>query len=292
MNTTPIVNIARKILLPVILFSLILNASTSVAQNLLPYRNEVISHKISSVIITNSVMQEEKGKKGMTEKSKVKYVDTVKYDMYGTLTEKRITAYDTDSKREYAGDWTYTYDSLGNRLLETRVEPEHNSMDYYKYVYDSNRIYKQIWVNWVNMKHIFDRIYAVKYDGYGRLKTEIIEEGNEKIDSVLSFQFDTLNHLHDILCTSDKDLKDTINIVTYFYNADGSTAKTITTTKSGKNTAEFTYDPTTKKILKKSSEEETDTYTYDKNGLLTEFDIVPKDRKGMKHKYTLSYIYR
>ncbi|HTA28343.1 MAG TPA: hypothetical protein VK809_11170 [Bacteroidia bacterium] len=292
MNTTPIVNTSRKIILLAILFSLILITTNSIAQNMLPYRNDVLNHKISAVIITNSVMQEEKSKKGTTEKSKIKYVDTVRFDMYGTLTEKRITAYDTDSKREYAGVWTYTYDSLGNRRLETRVEPEHHSMDYYNYVYDSNRIYKQIWVYWVNMKHIFDRIYQVKYDGYGRLKTEIIEEGNEKIDTVISFQFDTLNHLHNILTTSDKVLKDTINLVTYFYNSDGSTDKTITSDKTGKNTEEFTYDPASRKLLKKSSDKETTTYIYDKNGLMTESDIVPKNKKGVKYKYTLSYIYK
>ncbi len=292
MNTTPIMNISRRIILSVILFSLILNTTNSIAQNMLPWRNEIVNHKISAVVIRYSSVMEEKGKKGMAENSKIKYVDTVKYDMYGTLTEKRITAYDTDSKRAYAGDWTYTYDSLGNRKLETRVEPEHHSMDYYNYVYDSNRIYKQIWVYWVNMKHIFDRIYQVKYDGYGRLKTETIEEGNEKIDTVITFQFDTLNHLHNILTTSDKDLKDTINLVTYFYNPDGSTAKTITSDKTGKNTEEFSYDPASRKLLKKSSDKETTTYIYDKNGLMTESDIVPKNKKGVKYKYTLSYIYR
>ena len=274
----------KKITLSCILFAAVFICKNSNAQSLIPYRNDVVTHKIWAAVITESMVQNEKI-------SKKKYVDTVKFDMYGTLLEKRITGYDTDSKRQYAGVWTYTYDSVGNRKLETRKSPDQVVMDYYTYVYDSNRIKKQIWVYWMNMKHQFDRIYEVKYDGYGRIKTEIMEDGMQKIDTVLSFHFDTLNHLNNILCTRDKDLKDTINVLSYFYNPDGSTAKTVTASKSGKTTEEFTYD-VNKKVVKKSSDDETTSYVYDKNGMLSEMDVMQKSKKGIKYKYTVSYISR
>jgi len=267
-----------------ILSALIFSSYSSIAQNLLPWRNDILSHKISKIAITCTTT--------LNEKIKKKYADTVMYDIYGTLTEKRITAFDTDSQREYAGDWKYTYDSLGNRKLETRYSPDIKIMDYFNYVYDSNRIYKQIWVYWVNLKHIFDRIYLVQYDGYGRLNTEIIEDGAENVDTVISFKFDTLNRLYKILTTQDKDLKVPISLVTYFYNPDGTTSKTITDSKTAPELVEeFTYNQD-RKVIKKESTDATTTCQYDKNGLLSEMDVVIKNQKGLKYKYTLSYITR
>jgi YD repeat-containing protein len=260
-------------------------AFSSYAQNLLPGRNDILSHKLAGVVITKSHIVSEKI-------SHKQYVDTVLYNPYGTLTDKKVTAYDTASKRAFEGHWTYTYDSMGNRALETRVSNDIHGMDYYNYMYDSNRIVKQIWVYWVNMKHIFDRIYEVKYDGYGRLKTEIIEEGTEKIDTVITFQFDTLNHLNNILSTRNKDLTDTINLVHYVYNADGSVAKTITTDKLKQQEEEFSYDAN-KRLIKQSSPNKTISYAYDATGLLKDVTVVITENKlPVKYRYNYSYLSR
>lgn len=274
----------KKIIFICFLSTLIFSSYNGISQNLLPWRNDLINHKISKIIVTDNMV--------MNEKSKKKYVDTIKYDIYGNLTEKRITAFDTDSQRQYAGDWKYTYDSLGNRKLETRNSPDIKIMDYFNYVYDSNRIYKQIWVYWVNLKHIFDRVYNVQYDGYGRLNTEIIEDGTENVDTVISFKYDTLNRLYKILTTHDVDLKVPISLLTYFYNPDGTTSKTITDSKTAPELVEeFTYNQD-RKVIKKESGGATTTYLYDKNGLLSEMDMVMKNQKGLKYKYALNYITR
>jgi YD repeat-containing protein len=261
----------------------IMKSNAGFSQNMLPWKSDIINHKISAVIVTDNIV--------LNEKSKKKYTDTVKYDIYGNLTEKHITAYDTDSKRDYAGVWTYTYDSVGNRKLETRVTPEHHVMDYFNYLYDSNRIKKQIWVYWDNMRHIFDRIYEVKYDGSGRLRLEMMEDGSEKLDSVFSFNYDSTNRLNKIICGADKDFKDTINTVDYVYNSYGGLAETITSAKGSKSIEEFAYDEN-RRVVKHTTDAGTTTYLYDKNGLLATSEVTVKDKKGLKYKYTYTYIFR
>jgi hypothetical protein len=262
---------------------LFLSSFQGISQNMLPYGNDIRSHKISTVIASKTMV--------MANNIKKIYVDSVKFDQYGRLVEKHIKAYDTSAEREYAGNWTYTYDSAGNRALETRKSPNHEVMDYFNYVYDSSRIKKQIWVYWVNMKLSFNRIYEVKYDGSGRLNMEIVKDGTEKVDSVLQFKYDARNRINEIVCTSDKDFKDTINKVDYSFNPDGSVAKTVTTSKALKSIEENTYDQN-KKLIKHASNEETTTYMYDKTGLLNSSEVTIKNKKGMKYKYTYTYLYR
>ena len=251
---------------------------------MLPNRNQIWNNKISSVVATCYLVQNEKT-------SKKKYVDSVRYDGYGFLVGKHITAFDTTTQRIYAGDWSYTYDSVGNRKLETRACPGNNYMDYFNYVYDSGRIKKQIWVYWINLKHIFDRIYEVKYDGNGRLAIEKVEDGSETLDSIFSFNYDSTNRMNKIICGKDREFKDTINVVDYFYNPDGSVAKTVTRSKGAPSVEEFTYDQN-RRTVKDIKDDVTTTYEYDKNGLLTTSEVVDKGKKGMKHKYTYAYIYR
>ncbi len=250
----------------------------------LPGRNDIISHKISAVIVNKSIVINEK-------KINKQYADTVKYDVTGFMIEKRITAYDTILERELAGDWTYQYDASGNRTLETRKSADYKVMDYFNYVYDSNRITKQIWVYWVNLKLLFNRIYEVKYDGYGRLNKELIEDGTEKLDTILVFKYDSTNRMNKIITARDKDCKDTINTVNYFFNPNGSVAKTITVSKTSKSTEEFTYDASGK-IIKDETDAGTTTYVYDKNGLLSSTEKILKDKKGMKYKFNYTYLYR
>jgi len=279
-----------KILLPArgysvtIFLLLIINSHIVTSQNTIPYSYEIINNKISEVIINDNMV--------LNEKNKKKYTDTVKFNLYGNLEEKKITAYDTNSERISGGDWTYTYDSLNNRLLETRKSHNLNIMDYFNYVYDSTgRIKKQIWVYWINMKLAFSRIYEVQYDSSGRLFKEFVEDGAQKLDSVFLFNYDADNHLVQMTCTGDKDFIDTINIVNYFYNSDGTMASTITKDKISKKMEEFTYDQN-KKLIKKISDEGTTTCIYDKNRLLTSMETMVKDKKGLKYKYAISYVYR
>ncbi len=281
-RTKPLIS-GKQIIFSSLSFTLVLSALQGNAQNMLPGRNEITAHKISAVIASKTMV--------VNEKSKKQYVDTVKYDMYGRILEKHITAYDTVHERQIAGTWTYTYDSLGNRGLETRNSPSFKVMNYFNYVYDSSRIKKQIWVYWVNMKLLFSRVYEVKYDGYGRLNLEMIEEGTEKLDSIIAFKYDSTNRMVKTICSSDKDFKDTINTVSYFYNPNGSVAKTLTTSKASKSVEEFTYDANGK-LTKQMNDEGTTTYTYDKNGLLTTSEISMKGKKGSKYKYSYSYIYK
>jgi YD repeat-containing protein len=254
--------------------------NTGISQNMLPGRYDLTSHKITEVIVTcNSVVN---------EKNKKKYTDTVKYDVYGFLREKKVIAFDTDSERKLAGDWKYTYDSLGNRLLETRKSTGQAIMNYFNYVYDSSRIKKQIWVYWIDMKLAFSKIYEVKYDGSGRINTELVEDGTEKLDSIFSFKFDTLNRLNQITCASDKDFKDTVKVVGYFYNPDGTTSSTVTITKAAKLVTQYTYDAN-RKLTRQASNDVITSYQYDKNGLLAMSEIVPKDKKDPKITYTYQY---
>ena len=282
MNILKPKNILKEAFFSFLLFSFLLTSYSAISQNMLPWRGDIVNRKIASVVASVSIVQNEKSKK--------KYVDTIKYDYYGNLAEKRITAYDTDSKRVMEGDWKYTYDSLGNRKLETRKSSEADIMNYFNYVYDSNRIKKEIWVYWTNMKLIFSRIYEVKYDGLGRLYTEKIEDGSEKLDTIFGFKYDTLNRLDKIICSGDKDFKDTINVVSYIYNPDGSTSKVITKDKMSKTVEEYTYDQN-RKVLKKESEKGSTTYQYDKTGLLIQSEVIDKEKKGQKLRYTYSYLY-
>ena len=283
MIKTKIPLVRKKDIFLSLLFIFILGTFQGISQNMLPYGNDIRSHKISAVIATKTMV--------MANNIKKIYVDSVKFDQYGRMVEKHIKAYDTSAESEYAGSWTYTYDSVGNRALETRKSLNHEVMDYFNYVYDSSRIKKQIWVYWVNMKLSFNRIYEVKYDGSGRLNMEIVKDGAEKIDSVLQFKYDANNRMNEIVYTSDKDFKDTINKVDYSFNPDGSVAKTITTSKTSKLVEENTYDQN-KKLIKHTSDEAATTYMYDKTGLLTSSEVVVKNKKGMKYRYTYTYLCR
>jgi YD repeat-containing protein len=254
-----------------------------ISQNMLPGRNDLYKYKISKVVADNYTV--------LGKKSKKNYTDTVSFDIFYNVKEKKIIAFDTASERKLQGQWNYTYDTLGNRLLETRKSPGQAVMDYFNYVYDSGRIKKQIWVYWVNMKLAFSKIYEVKYDGNGRLAIEKVEEGPEKLDSIFSFRYDTNGRLTSILCSSDKDFGDTINIATYFYYPNGNTAKIVTTSKNSTLTEKFYYDEN-RRLKETDSGDESTTYEYDSNGLLASSEITSKNKSIPDTKFTYSYIYK
>jgi len=250
-----------------ILFIVITN---SIAQDILPSKSEIIKHKISEVIVF---------KYNVINKKRTKtYVDTMKYDIGGNLSEKRIKAYDTNSENKWSGDWNYTYDSLGNRLLETRKSVKQRVMDYFIYVYDSSHVQKKIWNYWVNLKLQFSRIYEMQYDTKGRLKIELVENGAGHIDSVYSFQYDLSNRLLKTICTSDKEQKDTINTISYSYYKNSRLSKKITQGKFESKLEEYTgceSQTLTQTLVTK----ETTNYNYD-------------SPKMVETIYTFKYLYR
>ncbi len=259
----------------------VLRSMTSSSQVVLPGKTEIVNRKISAVVVSSFSLVDGKSKKG--------YVDTITFDKAGYLVAKRVTPYDTASERKWAGIWNYTYDSAGNRKLETRKSPHYEVMDYFNYVYDSFHVTKQIWVYWVNLKLAFSRIYEMKYNVHGRLDIEMVEGQTEKLDSIFAWQYDTNNRLIQTTCASDKDFQDTMYRVNYVYNPDGNIAQIITTAKSLQTMEEYTYDEN-KRLVKQKSGDRDIVYQYDKNGYLASSEVAVEGRK--KEKYTYSYIYR
>lgn len=273
----------KRILISCCLCMLVLYNNTCIAQNMLPGRSVIISHKISAIVVQASGVNNKKSEK--------KYIDTLKFDTNGYLVEKMVTAFDTSSERNYSGDWKYTYDSLGNRLLETRKSSNERRMDYFVYVYDSSRIQKKIWNYWVNLKLVFNRIYEMKYDLKGRLDTALIEDGTGKTDSAYIYQYDTLNRVKSILCSLRKDFKDTNHTISYAYNKAGKLAIKTTRSKGFRVKEIFTYNENRQLIRVENSNEMT-VYEYDMNGLITLSEVVNKGKRDIKVKYTYDYLFR
>ena len=259
-----------------------LSNNNGIAQNMLPGKIVIMRHKISEVIVNNYSV--------INKKNIKKYTDTVKFDTNGYLVEKWVTAYDTDSERKFSGDWKYTYDSVGNRLLETRKSSGERVMDYFIYTYDSSRMKQKIWNYWVNLKLSFSRIYEMNYDSKGRLETALIEDGGEKIDSSYIYRYDTLNRLKSILCSLNKNFKDTDHTINYTYTKDGKLAAKTIRSKASRQKETFTYNEN-KQLIKVENGNEITSYEYDINGLLTMSEVEYKGKKGMKLKYTYYYLF-